>query len=492
MTDNRILLAIDQGTTGSTALLVSPTLEVLAKENVEFTNHFPKPGQVEHDPEEIWQSIETAVTGALHKAGRQASDIVAIGITNQRETCLFWDRETGTPIHRALVWQDRRTAQRCQNLKELGKEDMIRRKTGLLLDPYFSGTKAGWLLDHIPGARARAEAGELQFGTIDTYVAWRLTGAHVTDPSNASRTLLYNLHTGDWDDELLKLFGVPRATLPAIHPSSHVVGHTQGVSFLPDGIPVAGMIGDQQGALFGQACFKRGMAKCTYGTGAFILLNTGTRPTHSSRGMLTTVAWKIGEETTFALEGSVFIAGAAVQWLRDGLGIIQSAAEIEELARSVPDAGGVTFVPALAGLGAPHWNPDARGILDGLTRGTTRAHIARATLDGIALSIDDVLIAMKGDLGSPLTEVRVDGGAAANGFLMQRQADLLGIDCVRPQTIETTALGSALLAGLAVGIWDSTDAIAQTWVENARFQPDGDPDEMRQTRKRWAAAIQKA
>ncbi len=487
-----LILAIDQGTTGTTALLLSPELAVLAKVNVEFPNHYPRPGEVEHDVAEIWTSVEAAVTGALAAAGRRGTDVAAIGITNQRETCLFWDRASGQPIHRAIVWQDRRTAARCRALKEAGHEATVRERTGLVLDPYFSGTKAAWLLDHVPGARARAERGELAFGTIDTWLVHRLTGEHVTDPSNASRTLLFDLHDLDWNDALLELIGVPRATLPRVGASSEVYGTTRGVGFLPDGIPVAAVIGDQQGALMGQLCTSKGMAKCTYGTGAFILLNTGTTPTPSTRGMLTTVAWRLGDRVEYALEGSVFIAGAAVQWLRDGLGVLESAAEIEALAASVPDSGGVVFVPALAGLGAPHWNPEARGLISGITGGTTRAHLARATLDGIALSIDDVLRAMAGDLGEPLRELRVDGGAAANDLLMQRQADLLQIPTVRPAVIETTALGSGILAGLATGIWADLDDVRAAWTEQRRFAPGGDADELTRTRRAWATAVEKA
>lgn len=489
-----LVLAIDQGTTGTTALLINDRIEVVARHNVEFKNHYPKPGLVEHDVADIWKSIEQAVRGALKAAAADASAIQAIGVTNQRETCLFWDRASGEPIHRAIVWQDRRTSAHCRELKEAGHEPTFRKRTGLLLDPYFSGTKASWLLRNVPGAQGRAQRGELCFGTIDTWVTHRLTGgaAHVTDPSNASRTLMFNLRTLDWDDELLDVLGVPRATLPRIGDTSEVFGTTRGVGFLPDGIPVAGIIGDQQGAMFGQACFQRGMAKCTYGTGSFILLNTGSTPTPSSRGMLTTVLWRIGGQTSYALEGSVFIAGAAVQWLRDGLGIIKDSADVESLAASVPDAGGVIFVPALTGLGAPHWNPEARGVISGLTRGTTAAHLARATLDGIALSIDDVMRAMSGDLGDGLRELRVDGGASANTLLMQRQADLAGIDCVRPKVIETTALGSGLLAGLAVGVWSDLDDIAAAWSEDARFKPSGDPAELTAVRRAWASAIERA
>jgi glycerol kinase len=487
-----LILAIDQGTTGSTALLVDRDVRVVASHNVEFPNHYPAPGHVEHDVAEIWTSIREAVQGALARAGAVASDVVAIGVTNQRETSLFWDRATGAPIHRALVWQDRRTADQCEALRAAGHEERVRERTGLVLDPYFSGTKARWLLDHVPGARARAANGELAFGTIDTWVAWKLCGAHVTDPSNASRTLLFDLHDLAWSEEMCALLGVPSSVLPRVAASSEVYGHTHGVGFLPDGIPVAGLIGDQQGALFGQACFERGMAKCTYGTGAFILLNTGSEIRASRHGMLTTVGWTLRGETTYALEGSAFIAGAAVQWLRDGLGILGTSPEIEALAASVPDTGGVVFVPALAGLGAPHWRPHARGIITGITRGTTRAHLARATLDGVALQLVDILEAMAKDLGEPLAELRVDGGASANDLLMQRQADLLGVRCVRPRVRETTGLGSALLAGLGVGFWTSIDDVASAWSEDRHFDPRGDADEIAATKRAWRAAVEKA
>jgi glycerol kinase len=492
MSRPRLVLAIDQGTTGTTALLIDESIRVRGRANVEFKNYYPEPGQVEHDADEIWTSVGDAVERALLDAGATADQIAAIGVTNQRETSLFWDRASGRPIHRALVWQDRRTADTCRALEQAGYGPLFRERTGLVLDPYFSGTKAAWLLDHVDGARAAAEAGRLAFGTIDTWLAWKLTGAHVTDPSNASRTLLFNLHTLAWDEELAGLLRVPTGALPRVADSSEVYGHTRGVGFLPDGIPVAGLIGDQQGALFGQACFQRGMAKCTYGTGAFILLNTGDTPRRSERGMLTTVGWRLGGATTYALEGSVFIAGAAVQWLRDGLGIIQRSSDVEALAQSVPDSGGVVVVPAFTGLGAPYWNPDARGVITGITRGTTAAHLARATLDGIVLSIDDVLRAMSGDLGAPLAELRVDGGAAANNLLMQRQADLLGIPCVRPYVIETTGLGSGLLAGLATGVWGSLDEIGASWSEQRRFLPSGDTTELTRTRAAWAAAVAKA
>ncbi len=487
-----VLLAIDQGTTGSTALLLDQQLRVLATHNVEFPNHFPRPGWVEHDVDEIWTSVGQAVQGALVKAGIEAGAIAGVGITNQRETSLFWDRGTGQPIHRALVWQDRRTTDRCVELKEQGREPWVHQRTGLVLDPYFSGTKAGWLLDNVEGARSKADRGDLCFGTIDTYLCWRLTGTHVTDPSNASRTLLFDLHDLDWSDELCDLLRVPRATLPRVGQSSEVYGRTRGVGFLPDGIPVAGLIGDQQGALFGQACFQPGMAKATYGTGAFVLLNTGDKIVMSDAGMLTTVAWTLDGVTSYALEGSAFIAGAAVQWLRDQLGFFESAAEVEALAATVPDAGGVVFVPALVGLGAPHWRPEARGILCGLTRGTSRAHIARAALEGIAMQVADILEAMVGDMGAPLAELRVDGGAARNDLLMQIQADLLGSICVRPTVLETTALGSAFLAGLATGVWSSPAEVGAAWTEDRRFERDLDPVQLAAMRAAWRSALQKA
>ncbi len=487
-----VLLAIDQGTTGSTALLLDQNIRVLATHNVEFPNHFPKPGWVEHDPDEIWTSVARAVQGVLDKAGLEASAIRGIGITNQRETSLFWDRATGQPIHRALVWQDRRTTDRCQELKDQGREALFQRRTGLVLDPYFSGTKAAWLLDHVDGARERAQAGQLCFGTIDTYLCHRLCGEHVTDPSNASRTLLYDLHDLAWSEELCDVLRVPRSTLPRVGQSSEVYGHTRGVGFLPDGIPVAGMIGDQQGALFGQACFRPGMAKSTYGTGAFVLLNTGRHAVFSDSGMLTTVGWTLGGRTTYALEGSAFIAGAAVQWLRDQLGFFSSSAEVEALAATVSDTGGVIFVPALVGLGAPHWRPEARGILCGLTRGTSRAHIARAALEGIAHQVADILEAMVGDLGRPLEELRVDGGAARNDLLMQFQADMLGARCVRPTVLETTALGSALLAGLAVGVWADTNQVGQAWAEERSFDRSMVDVEVADRRACWTEAVNKA
>ena len=489
----QVLLAIDQGTTGTTALLLDRDVRVVAAHNVEFPNHYPKPGWVEHEAAEIWESVEQAVLGAvLHAGGFEAVQILAVGITNQRETSLFWDRVTGEPAHRALVWQDRRTADQCAALKAAGHEDMVRAKTGLVLDPYFSATKARWVLDAVPGLRARAEAGALCFGTIDSYLVWRLCGAHVTDASNASRTLLMNLDTGAWDEELLALFDVPRAVLPRICGNAEVVGHTRGLSFLPDGLPISGMAGDQQSALFGQACFAPGEAKCTYGTGAFVLLNTGHARVPSHNGLLTTVAWRLGGQTTFALEGSAFIAGAAVQWLRDGLGVITSAAEIEALAESVPDSGGVIFVPALAGLGAPHWRPEARGLVTGITGGTTKAHLARAVLEGVALQIGDILTAMSADAGQPLRSLRVDGGAARNDLLMQAQADILGVEIRRPTVLETTALGAAFLAGLGAGVYESTEAITAAWRADRSFSPAPEGEAMRTLKRAWADAVARA
>ncbi len=492
MTD-KLILAIDQGTTGTTALLIDQQLRIVGKVNREFAQIYPQPGWVEHNPEDIWRSTEETISAVLQASGTNADAIAAIGITNQRETTVVWDRDSGAPIHNAIVWQCRRTADRCAELREAGCADDIRARTGLVVDAYFSGTKAAWILDHVEGARDRSEANELAFGTIDTFLVWRLTDgqAHVTDPSNASRTMLYNIADRAWDPHLCELLGVPMSLLPRVGKSAEVYGYTKGVKGLPDGIPVAGMAGDQQSALFGQMCTDVGMAKCTYGTGAFLLMNTGAERVASENGLLTTVAWEVGDEYSYALEGSVFIAGAAVQWLRDGISIIESAPDIEALAASVPDSGGVTFVPALAGLGAPHWREHARGIITGLTRGTTRAHLARATLDGMAMSCAELLQAMESDLGRKLTELRVDGGACANNLLMQVQADLLGTTVVRPQVIETTALGAAILAGLGVGLFDGLAAAKETWAEQRRFDP-APGDYAVDLRQRWADAVAKA
>lgn len=489
-----IILAIDQGTTGTTALLIDRELTVIAKKNTEFPQYYPQPGWVEHDPGEIWQSTLATIQDVLALGKVAPERIAAIGITNQRETTTIWNRKTSVPIHRSIVWQCRRTADLCQALIEQGHADLFFQKTGLVLDAYFSGTKIQWLLDHVDGARSAAERGELAFGTIDTFLVWQLTGgaAHVTDVSNASRTLLMDLKTCAWDDALLTILKIPSAILPDIRSNAEVYGTTKNVPGLPDGIPISGMAGDQQAALFGQACFKVGEAKCTYGTGAFVLLNTGADIRHSQNKLLTTVAWKLGNQVTYALEGSAFIAGAAVQWLRDGLGIIKSSSEVEALAASVPDNGGIVFVPALAGLGAPHWNPTARGVIHGLTRGTTRAHIARATLEGIAHQVDDLLEAMSNDLGKPPIALKVDGGACANNLMMQYQSDLLNIPVVRPKMIETTAFGAAFLAGLGIGWWKSPNEIVSAWKQDRTFTPQRSLQEASQRRAHWRATVAKA
>lgn len=483
------LLAIDQGTTGSTALVVTVTGETLARANVEFPQHFPKPGWVEHEPDQIWTSVEQAVRKALDAAKLTGTDIAGIGITNQRETTVVWDRKTGAPIHRAIVWQCRRTADACEALKKAGKTELVQKKTGLVLDAYFSGTKIAWLLDNVRGARARADKGELAFGTIDTYLIHKLTGGakHATDATNASRTLLMDLKTLEWDAEMCALFGVPESVLPKIVQSAEIVGETRGVGFLPDGIPIAGIAGDQQAALFGQACFDKGDAKCTYGTGAFALVNIGSEPIWSSNGLVTTVAWKIGGKTTYALEGSAFIAGAAVQWLRDGLGIIKSSSEVEELARKVDSSESVVFVPALAGLGAPHWDPNARGTLTGITRGTTAAHIARATLEGIAFSVWDLLSAMEKDAGT-IKRLRVDGGASKNDLLMQFQADIAKVTAERPHDVESTGRGAAMLASLGLGLVPMDGARKMSKVERT-FQPQMAGGERQEHLKKWRDGV---
>jgi glycerol kinase len=487
-----LLLALDQGTTSSRAILFDRRGVPVATAQREFRQHFPQPGWVEHDADEIWATQRATITEVLGRARVTVDAVHALGITNQRETTVLWDRASGTPIAPAIVWQDRRTAPLCAQLKSEGHADFVRERTGLVLDPYFSATKIAWLLEHVPGARARAERGELAFGTIDTWLAWRLSdGAlHVTDPSNASRTLLYDLHRGDWSDALLELFGVPRALLPQIVPSS---GPIADVVLEGRRIPLAGIAGDQQAALFGQGCFEHGMAKNTYGTGCFLLMNTGSRPRESVSGLLATAAWTLatpaGPQPTFALEGSVFVAGAVVQWLRDGLGLIARADEVEALAASVPDTAGVHLVPAFAGLGAPWWDPDARGALLGLTRGTHRAHVARAALESIAFQSADLLQAMQRDAHEPLTELRVDGGASANDLLMQFQADLLGVPVVRPKVLETTALGAACLAGVATGFWEDPHALARHWQVDRRFEPRMSRDDALSRLDRWHAAV---
>lgn len=489
----KAVLALDQGTTSSRALLFDREGRTLATARREFTQHFPRPGWVEHDPDDIWSSQVAVAAEALARAGLEPADLAAVGITNQRETTILWDRASGRPVHPAIVWQDRRTAGQCEQLRQEGIEPLVRERTGLLLDPYFSGTKLAWLLDNVPGARRRAERGELAFGTVDTWLLWRLTAGtvHATDPSNASRTLLFNLHTGAWDEDLLRLLRIPASLLPEVRDSSGGFGRASAGTALA-GAPLAGVAGDQQAALFGQACFTPGMAKNTYGTGCFMLLQTGARPVASQNRLLTTVAWRMGGRTEFALEGSVFIAGAVVQWLRDGLGLIREAAEIEALARSVPDAGGIVFVPAFAGLGAPYWDPLARGLIAGLTRGTTAAHLARAALDAIAHQSHEVLRAMERDAGVPLRELRVDGGASANNLLLQIQADVLGVPVVRPANIETTAFGAACLAGLATGFWADRAELARHWCMDRTFAPAADPGTRQAAHAAWSKAVHRA
>jgi len=490
---DQFILALDQGTTSSRAILFDRGGAARAAAQREFRQHYPRPGWVEHDAQDIWRTQLEVAQQALHKAGADARAIAAIGITNQRETTVLWDRATGEPIAPAVVWQDRRTAAACDALRQAGHQEAIQQKTGLVLDAYFSASKIAWLLDHVEGARQRAERGELAFGTIDSWLIWNLTGGavHATDASNASRTMLFNLHTGDWDDALLALFNLPRAMLPEVCDSSGVIGETD-AALLGSPIPIAGIAGDQQAALFGQACFERGLAKNTYGTGCFMLMNIGNEPTPSQHHLLTTVAWRIGGRTTYALEGSVFIGGAVVQWLRDGLGLIKTAADVERLARTVPDNGGVYLVPAFAGLGAPYWDQYARGTITGLTRGTTAGHFARAALEGIALQVADVLAVMRADAGQAVKELRVDGGAAANDLLMQFQADVLRVPAVRPRVTETTALGAAYLAGLAVGYWDDLDAVRRHASVDRTFEPTMDEAKAKHIRDRWAEALRRA
>jgi len=489
----RAILALDQGTTSSRAILFDRAGKSVASAQRALRQIYPRPGWVEHDPLEIWSSQRATAAEAIARSGLSSDAIAAVGVTNQRETTVVWERATGRPIYNAIVWQDRRTAGYCAKLKREGLERMITRKTGLRIDPYFSATKLRWLLDNVPGSRSAAKAGKLCFGTIDTWLLWNLTGgrSHLTDASNASRTLLYNIHTGDWDDDLLKLFGVPRAVLPEVRSSSEVYGAVHR-ALHPAGVPLAGIAGDQQAALFGQACFKPGMAKNTYGTGCFLLMQTGGKAMPSGNNLLTTVAWKLGGKTEYALEGSVFVGGAAVQWLRDELQVVRSAEELDQLAASVPDAGGAFLVPAFAGLGAPHWDPYARGALVGLTRGTNRAHLCRAVLEAIAFQSGDLIACMERDAGLVLRELRVDGGVSRSPPLLQFQADLLGVPVVRPKTVETTALGAAYLAGLAVGFWKDRDEIAKNWGIGATFKPVRPPREMAGLRRGWARALARA
>lgn len=493
MASTRYVLAVDQGTTSTRAVLLDAKLNVRGIGQQEFTQHFPKAGLVEHDLKEIWDTTERCIARALKQAKAKGTQIAAIGITNQRETTGLWTT-AGKPLHRAIVWQDRRTSELCQELKAKGEEARVKQTTGLVLDPYFSGTKLKWLLDNVKGARLMAERGELKFGTIDTWLVFKMTGGavHVTDASNASRTLLMNLETLAWDDAMLSLFDVPRSVLPRIAGSAELYGVTRGMKSLPDGVPVSGIAGDQQAALFGQACFDPGEAKCTYGTGAFLLMNVGTSPVQSKAGLLSTVAWKLGDTTTYALEGSSFIAGAAVQWLRDGLGLIKKASDVEALAKTVKSSGAVVFVPALAGLGAPHWRPDARGLFAGIDRSTTKGHLARAVLEGIALQIQDLAEAMKLDSGRAIPAFKVDGGAARNDLLMQFEADVLGTNVVRPKNVETTALGAAFLGGLGVGFWKSPDDIRKAWKADKVFKPKMSVEERAQHLGKWRDAVKRA
>ncbi|MBR0175144.1 MAG: glycerol kinase GlpK [Bacteroidales bacterium] len=484
----KYILALDQGTSSSRALVFDHEGNVCSVAQMEFTQHFPQPGWVEHDPMEIWASEAAVIAEAISKIGINGKDIAAIGITNQRETTIVWDAETGKPVHNAIVWQDRRTAAYCDELKARGLTDKIREKTGLIIDAYFSGTKIKWILDNVPGARERAEAGKLRFGTVDSWLVWQLTKGevHITDVTNASRTMLFNINTLEWDKEMLDLLGIPASMLPEVKSSSEVYGHTKTTIFAHE-VPIAGIAGDQQAALFGQMCTTPGSVKNTYGTGCFLLMNTGTKPILSKNKLLTTIAWKIGDTVNYALEGSIFVGGSVVQWLRDGLGIIRSSSEIEALASSVPDNGGVYFVPALTGMGAPYWDQDARGTICGLTRGASAAHIARAALEGIAFQTMDIVSAMEKDAGVKLAELKVDGGASRNNLLMQFQSDVLGADVVRPKVTETTGMGAAYLAGLAVGFWASPDEIRSQWQADRTFSPSG--KDVAPLKAGWADAI---
>jgi glycerol kinase len=494
MTDGYIL-AIDQGTTGTKVLIFDHEANIKARAYSEFTQHYPKPGWVEHDAEEIWTVSHKLITEALATAKIQAAEIKAIGITNQRETSVLWDRSTGRPVSKAIVWQDRRTAGICDDLKAQGLEEVFKRKTGLVVDAYFSGTKVKWLLDNTEGLRRRAENGLIAFGTIDSWLVWKLTagGTHITDYSNASRTLMYNIQDLCWDKELLDILSVPEAVLPQVKPSAYVYGYTDPASFFGESIPVAGIAGDQQAALFGQACYGEGLAKNTYGTGSFILLNTGREAVTSSEGLLTTIAWGIGDELVeYALEGAIFITGASIQWLRDGLGIIESAAETESLANSLASNDGVYFVPALVGLGAPHWDAYARGTITGITRGTTRAHLVRAALESMCYQTRDVVEAMERASGIKLKEIRADGGAVSNNFLMQFQADILGVPVEVPLVTETTSLGAAYLAGLAVGFWKSREELDAKWKAARRYEPRMSESERTRLHGRWLRAVERA
>lgn len=488
----KYILALDQGTTSSRAIVFDHSGKICSVAQKEFTQHFPKPGWVEHDPNEIWSSEASVIAEAISAIDINGLDIAAIGITNQRETTIVWDIDTEEPIYNAIVWQDRRTAEYCDKLKAQGLVDKVREKTGLIIDAYFSGTKIKWILDNVPGARERAEKGKLRFGNVDSWLVWRLTRGqvHCTDVTNASRTMLFNINTLQWDEDLLKLLDIPRSMMPEVKSSSEVYGHTKTTIFAHE-VPIAGIAGDQQSALFGQMCLTPGSIKNTYGTGCFVMLNIGDKPLLSKNNLLTTVAWKIGNDVKYALEGSIYVGGSVVQWLRDGLGFINSSSEVEELASSVPDSGGVYFVPALTGLAAPYWDQYARGTIVGITRGTTRAHIARAALDGIAFQTYDIAQAMAKDLGAPLTELKVDGGASRNNLLMQFQSNILGIPVVRPKITETTALGAAYLAGLAVGFWKDIDEIKSQWQVERSFNPVPENEEIKNAKEGWKDAVQR-
>ncbi|MBR1570449.1 MAG: glycerol kinase GlpK [Bacteroidales bacterium] len=485
---NQYILALDQGTSSSRAIVFDHKGTICSTAQMEFTQYFPQPGWVEHNPMEIWSSEAAVIAEAISKIGIGGKEIAAIGITNQRETTIVWDAETGQPVYNAIVWQDRRTSEFCDSLKAQGLVEKIREKTGLIIDAYFSGTKIKWILDHVEGAREKAEAGRLRFGTVDSWLVWQLTRGqvHITDVSNASRTMLFNIHTLEWDKELLELLDIPASMMPQVRSSSEVYGHTKTTIFAHE-VPIAGIAGDQQAALFGQMCTTPGSVKNTYGTGCFLLMNTGEKPILSKNNLLTTVAWKIGDKVNYALEGSIFVGGSVVQWLRDGLGIIHSSSEIEALAASVPDNGGVYFVPALTGMGAPYWDQYAQGVICGITRGATAAHIARAALEGIAFQTMDIVGAMEKDAGVRLTELKVDGGASRNNLMMQFQADILDTAVIRPEVTETTAMGACYLAGLAVGYWDSLEEIRQQWKAERTFTPSG--VDTAPLKKGWSTAI---
>ncbi|KGF39615.1 MULTISPECIES: glycerol kinase GlpK [Prevotella] len=488
--EKKFILALDQGTTSSRAIVFDHNGQIKSVAQKEFTQYFPQPGWVEHNPNEIWSSQASVIAEAISAIDINGLDIAGIGITNQRETTIVWDIDTEEPIYNAIVWQDRRTAEYCDKLKAQGLTDKIHEKTGLIVDAYFSGTKIKWILDNVPGARKRAEMGKLRFGNVDAWLVWRLTRGevHVTDVTNASRTMLFNIHDLKWDEDLLKLLDIPLSMMPEVKSSSEIYGHTKTTIFAHE-VPISGIAGDQQAALFGQMCIEPGAIKNTYGTGCFVMLNTGRKPVMSKNNLLTTIAWKIGDRVDYALEGSIYVGGSVVQWLRDGLGFITSSSEIEDLASTVPDSGGVYFVPALTGLAAPYWDQYARGTIVGITRGTTRAHIARAALDGIAFQTYDIAQAMAKDMEAPLTELKVDGGASRNNLLMQYQSNLLGIKVVRPKITETTALGAAYLAGLAVGFWKDIDEIKNQWQVERSFEPLADSEEMAAAKAGWADAI---